>query len=129
MALIYNSDTHPAKKEFRLASGYISTTRIRFEKEGILAVIQAEGSVEFFDAGDNLLASAAVSGQEGGRRLYEDVCCSVVGGAIVLDFPIYEWIDNYPHCDGEHDRWDRRTIGYHTLRFDLDTRIAGADQG
>jgi len=119
MSLIFHSDIDPADREFQLASGYISTTCITFENEGIRTVIQAPGKVEFFGAGDVLLAAAAVAPQEDGRQLFEDVRCSVADGTIVLRFPVYQWIDNYPHCDGEYDRWDKRTLGYHTLRFDL----------
>lgn len=41
------------------------------------------------------------------------------GKTITISFAIVEWIDNYPNCDGEHDRWDSRTVGYHDLVFSL----------
>lgn len=40
---------------------------------------------------------------------------------IKLEFPIYKWIDHYPHCDGEHDRWEQQIIGYRELALDLAT--------
>lgn len=120
-AWIYTSSPAAADKKFQLASGYISTTRIFFENEGIVAVIQAEGKVEFLTAQEVSLAMADIPAQTGGRQVYEDVHCRVSDGRIVLDFPIYRWIDNYPHCDGEHDRWDTVQIGSYTVRFDLKT--------
>lgn len=123
-AIIFRSDLISGTQKFQLASGFISTTHILFEKEGILAVIQAEGAVEFFNSEKNRIAAAKVPAQEGGRQVYEEVCCTVGDGAIVLKFPVCQWIDNYPHCDGEYDRWDRVITGYHTLRFDLETNSA-----
>lgn len=110
------------KKTFQLASGYISQTTIHFENENIVAVIQAAGSVEFFDRDDTLIAAGSVSPDDSGRKVYEDVVCQVKDDVLILQFPIYEWIDNYPHCDGEHDRWDTRIIGFHALNLDLQTR-------
>lgn len=110
------------KKTFQLASGYISQTTIHFENENIVAVIQAAGSVEFFDGYDVLIAAGSVSRDDSGRKVYEDVVCQVKDEVLILQFPIYEWIDNYPHCDGEHDRWDTRIIGFHALSLDLQTR-------
>ena len=110
------------KKTFQLASGYISQTTIHFENENIIAVIQAAGSVEFFDRDDTLIAAGSVSPDDSGRKVYEDVVCQVKDDVLILQFPIYEWIDNYPHCDGEHDRWDTRIIGFHALNLDLQTR-------
>lgn len=110
------------KKTFQLASGYISQTTIHFENENIIAVIQAAGSVEFFDRDDTLIAAGSVSPDDSGRKVYEDVICQVKDDVLILQFPIYEWLDNYPHCDGEHDRWDTRIIGFHALNLDLQTR-------
>ena len=70
------------------------------------------------------IASVKVPKQEGGREIYMDVTCHVENGQIVLKMPIYRWIDHYPHCDGENDRWDAETIGYHTVRYDLETQEA-----
>ncbi len=51
-----------------------------------------------------------------------DVTCSVEAGKIVLQIPIYRWINHYPNCIGESDRWNAETIGYHTVRFSPETR-------
>lgn len=107
---------------FQIASGYISETTILFEKESVVALIHAKGRVEFYDMKDELLAKGELPCVESGKVVYEEVCCKAEGDTIVLRFPIYEWIDNYPHCDGEYDRWDTKTIGYHTLTFDTESK-------
>jgi len=114
----YNSADSAGFKTFQLASGYVSTTRILFEAEALLAVIEAKGVVEFFDCSDRSIAVFDIPAQTGGREVYETVSCGKVENTLVLKFPIVEWIDNYPNCDGEHDRWDSRIIGHHTLIFD-----------
>ena len=104
---------------FQIAHGYCSTTVIFFEKEHIFAKVEASGKVAFYDDGEQLLASGSQPPQEGGRERYTHIRCKVENGAIVLQLPILEWIDNYPHCDGESDRWDDKTLGYRQMRFDL----------
>jgi len=117
--ILFNSEKINGKQSYQLASGYDSQTKIFFEKEGITADIQAVGHIDYYDAENTLLASIKVPESNGGREVYEDIVCEANNGCIVLRFPIYQWIDNYPHCDGEHDRWDTRVIGYHAVRFDL----------
>ncbi len=110
-----------AEKLYQLASGYISETTIHFEKENVVAVIQAKGCVEFYTMEDELITSGSVPAVDDGREAYQEIGCQAGGGILELRFPIYEWIDNYPNCDGEHDRWDTRITGFHTLKLDLQT--------
>ena len=106
-----------------LACGFITRTDILFKEENIAAVIECTGEIEFRRPDDmrNTIAAVTVPKQEGGREIYMDVTCSVEDGQIVLKMPIYSWIDHYPHCDSESDRWSTKTIGYHTVRFDIET--------
>ncbi|MBE6824617.1 MAG: hypothetical protein E7513_04660 [Ruminococcaceae bacterium] len=117
--IVFNSEKDNENKCFQIASGYISQTTVLFEKEDIVAVVYAKGRVEFYNMNDELLTIGEVPVVENGKEVYEEICCKVDENAVGLRFPIVEWIDNYPHCDGEHDRWDTRIIGYHTLTFDM----------
>lgn len=114
---VFNSEK---ESTYQLASGYISKTTVHFEKENVLAEIQAKGCAEFFDADGVLIAAGSVSAEEDGRGVYEEVTCRVDGKLLKLSFPICQWIDNYPHCDGEYDRWDKKILGFHTLTLDLE---------
>lgn len=116
---IYNSETDVRGKGYPLASGYISRTTILFEKENVAAVIQAKGSVEFYDSDGMPIAVGKVPSVEDGKGVYEEVYCLAESNLLKLRFPVYQWIDHYPNCDGEHDRWDTRIVGYHTLTLDL----------
>ena len=118
---LFHSENDKNFKEFQLASGYISSTTIYFELEKIAVKIEARGYIEFFDQEENRLAFIDIPEQTGGKESYENVLCGVEDGALILKLPIVEWIDNYPHCDGEHDRWDSRTIGYNIVTFDVYT--------
>lgn len=119
--IIFNSEKENDNKCFQIASGFHSETVICFEKENIVAVIYAKGQVEFYNMKDELLSVGELPLVESGKGTYEEVRCQVENGTIVLEFPIYEWIDHYPNCDGEHDRWSTRTIGYETIAFDTAT--------
>ena len=119
--IVFNSEDIHASNKFQIASGFISQTTILFEKENIIAVVQAKGSVEFLDRDHNLIAAGSVPAVESGKGVYEDILCDAETGRITLSFPIYQWIDNYPNCDGEHDRWDTEIVGYHPLSLNLIT--------
>ena len=104
------------EKTYELANGHISETVILFSEKMVDAQIQAKGHVDVLDAQGNILTSGDLPAEDSGKQVYQEVICRVEDG-IVLEFPVYEWIDNYPHCDGEHDRWDTKKIGSYTLRF------------
>ena len=115
----YDSTKGPQK--YQLATGYISETSILLQKEGVIAVIQAKGSVELYDMDGQLLATANAPKEDEGRGVYEEVVLDVEGEQLKLTFPIYQWIDNYPNCDGEHDRWDTKKVGEYVIALDLTT--------
>jgi len=106
-------------KEIQLANGHISTTGILFSKEKFVAVIDAGGTVEFFRA-DECVAKADLPKVDSGKGVYDAVICSVNGNSAEFSFPIYQWIDTYPNCDGEHDRWVTRKVGSENFVFDFE---------
>ena len=116
--IIFNSEKEN-NKGFQIASGFISETKILFEEENIIALIHAKGSVKFFDLSEKLLSEINLPSVESGKGVYEEVIIEVKENSIILKFPTYEWIDNYPHCDGEHDRWSTRKIGEEIIKFEL----------
>ncbi len=117
--IVFNSEKDSGKNSFQIANGYVSETAILFEKEGVVAVIEAKGHVDLYNMENELIASGNVPAEEEGKQVYQEVRCKVEGKTITISFAIVEWIDNYPNCDGEHDRWDSRTVGYHDLVFSL----------
>lgn len=117
------SDREKDTGYFQIASGYISETVILFEKENVIAQVQAKGQVAFFNRNGELLASGEVPAMTGGRELYEELSCCVEDGKISLLFPVYQWIDTYPNCDGENDRWITKRVGAHTLTFRMEQKI------
>ncbi|MBQ8029569.1 MAG: hypothetical protein IJ262_09240 [Clostridia bacterium] len=119
--IVFNSEKDSSEKCYPLASGYISQTTVHFEKENLIALIEAKGSVEFYNMEGELVAKGNAPEKNSGKGLYEDVRFQVENNLIKLHFPVYEWIDNYPNCDGEHDRWDTKIIGYNVLTLDTRT--------
>lgn len=117
--IVFNSEKDSGENCFQIANGYVSETAILFEKEGVVAVLEAKGSVDLYNMENELIASGEVPAEEDGKQVYQEVCCKVEENTITISFAIVEWIDNYPHCDGEHDRWDTRTVGCHDLTFNL----------
>ena len=116
--IIFDSEKDNGKS-FQIANGYISQTQVLFEKEKLIAVIDAKGIVSFADIDDCELGTGYVVLEESGKGVYESVVLKVENNVITVSFPVCEWIDNYPHCDGEHDRWDSRVIGYNDVSFNI----------
>lgn len=119
---LFNSQNHTSFKNIQLANGYISKTTLFFELENIFVEIEAKGHIIFKDNNDSIILSTDVESPDSGKGVYTEVFCKVENKTIFLRFPQYVWIDNYPHCDGEHDRWDTKIIGYNELRYNLDTK-------
>ena len=116
--IVFNSEKDNGKT-FQIANGYISQTKVLFENEKLIAVIDAKGAVSVIDMDDCSLGAFYVVREESGKAVYESVVLKVDDDVITISFPVCEWIDNYPNCDGEHDRWDSRIIDYIDVRFDI----------
>ena len=115
--IVFNSQTQN-ENVFQIASGYISQTTVLFEKEKVTAIISAKGSVDFY-VDEKLVSTQSVDAVESGREVYEQVKIQIAQGKIIIGFVVCEWIDRYPHCDGEHDRWDTKIIGYNNVEFNI----------
>lgn len=116
--IVFNSEKENGKS-FQIANGYISQTKILFENEKIIALIDAKGIASFRDIDNAILDTCYIDCEQSGKGVYESVVLKVDGDVITISFPVCEWIDNYPNCDGEHDRWDSRIIDYIDIRFDM----------
>ena len=124
----FESENQPADSGYtsvEIASGFISITEVTFKNEKIIAVVRDNGDVKFRDMEGNSLASVSTPGSIGGRGRYEEIYCRVEGDVILIKFPIYEWVDYYPNCDGEYDRWLARVVGFRPpIAFSLTTHTA-----
>ena len=105
----------------------IRPTTVVFEQEGVSAFVNSLGHIEFFDAQGTSLGFVdrpaaespelyAHSGQYGTVEYTAD------GREIRFRFPVYEWDDFYPHCDGESDRWNRRTVRHFSVVFNCGSK-------
>ncbi len=65
--------------------------------------VSSKGEAVFWDREGKELCRVQEQGQE-----YKEVRLLWKRGSVSLQFGKVEWIDNYPNCDGEHDRWDQR---------------------
>ena len=56
---------------------------------------------------------------DSGDEKFSDLMCIVTDGVIKLGFPQYSYVDNYPNCDGESDRWTKTVSGFNYLCYDI----------
>lgn len=111
---IFDSAALRYEAEYKMVDEGSAT--VLFEKEQILLRADAQGNAVFCD----------VSGQEkyrgradNGTRRFDRVFCDVTDDTITVRFPVIKWIDHYPHCDGEHDRWSEVIVDNLYVRYIL----------
>jgi len=96
---------------FHLSCGYYTATAFLFEQAGFAAVIDCSGMFLFYTPEGKPLGSAKAKPMHGGRGCYMDILLTTDGNRVIFRLPEYSWWDNFPHCDGESDRWDADIIG------------------
>lgn len=116
---VFDSSKVKGYEDYQLACGHISNTTILFQQENIWIDVEAAGKIRFFAMDGAELTQYTLPKSNTERELYEDIRCSVEDCSIVLEFPIYSWIDHYPNCDGEHDRWTLTIKEYFAVKFDV----------
>lgn len=125
--LNYNS---AAQSEFleinALYYNAINPTTITFENEKVKAFVNSLGHIEFFDMEDNSLGFVDVPvsddpSEKAHSAQYGTVRYMADGSKITFKMPLYDWIDYYPNCDGESDRWNRITVRWFDVVFDCST--------
>lgn len=118
--IVFNSTYHPDGEMINLACGYISLNEINFINEKITVNVESRtGEVAFYDSEGNKLLTAMAKTPQSGDEKFSEIKCSAEGNQIKLGFPHYSYKDNYPHCDGEHDRWTKTVSGFSFLCFDI----------
>ena len=111
--ITFDSQNNPNGELLVLASGYVSDNEILFVHEKIIVQIESKtGAVAFCNEQGNVLQAAKAELPQTGDEKFSEVHCAVSEDLIKLGFPQYTYEDNYPHCDGEHDRWTKRISGY-----------------
>ncbi len=104
----------------------IVPTTVYFQQEKISVSVDSLGHIAFFDGEGHPLGSVDLPVHKdpsnyGHTAQYGEVRCGADGSTITIHLPIYYWTDNYPHCDGESDRWDRHVDGWFRVVFDCAT--------
>lgn len=97
---IFDSSSNSSGKSFEIEDK--NSIVIFFEKEQIVLYVDTDGNAVFSTVdGAELYKTKA---EETDRR-YLDFFCQVIDNTITVKFRTVKYIDHYPHCDGEHDRW------------------------
>lgn len=118
--LTFDSVAFPNGTTLNLACGYVSQNEIVFTNENIIVTVESRtGEVKFYNSEQRELLSTKVETPSSGDERFSEVKCIVEGEQIKLGFPQYSYKDNYPHCDGESDRWTKTISGFEFLCYDL----------
>lgn len=100
-----------AEAEFHLACGYYTTTSFLFKEANFAVVIDCGGEFTFYTVDGEVREVIRAKPMVSGRGVYEDIFITTTDTAVIFKLPEYTWIDHYPNCDGESDRWSSRIIG------------------
>ena len=99
------------EERFHLSCGFYETTSFLFREAGFSVGIHCRGAFTFYTVDGKKLETVKAKPMTSGRGCYMDVLISTTEDEVIFQLPDYEWIDHYPNCDGESDRWDTRIIG------------------
>lgn len=102
---------NPAQQRFHLSCGFYETTSFFFEPINLSVEIHCKGEFVFRTAEGEVLEKVQAQPMDSGRECYMDVLITSTEQEILFQLPEYAWIDHYPNCDGESDRWDAKIIG------------------
>ena len=105
MTYTYRIDSETALFETKLDMDQPIT--VLFQRENIVLQADPDGHAVFCRTDGRELLNAKADGK---TSRFHQIRCLVKKDAIVVNFPIIQWIDHYPHCDGEHDRWSERVV-------------------
>lgn len=100
-----------SERRFHLACGYCTTTSFLFEKANFAVVIDCKGDFDFYTVGGEKLETVKAKRMTSGRECYEDIFITTTDDGVIFRLPDYSWVDHYPDCDGESDRWSSRIDG------------------
>ena len=81
---------------------------------GCAVVVSPEGEAVFYDPAGNVIGQA-----EKAEGSYREARFAWTQDAVSVIFGHMVYIDNYPNCDGEHDRWDERWEAQRTVTLML----------
>ena len=117
----YNSEREAAELKAQIPA--TACTFIHFKNENIIVIIDQNKHVfEFYNQDEQLIISGNLPEVTEGRNAYPEITYGVEKDNIIFKLPVCRWIDNYPHCDGESDRWDTEILGFHIYKFNLITK-------
>lgn len=108
---IVNDSKKLNEERFHLSCGFYENTSFLLEGKEFYVVIHCSGRFTFYTITGEKIECIQGKSMDTGRRCYMDVIITTTDDEVIFQLPEYEWTDNYPHCDGESDRWDARIIG------------------
>ena len=98
--------------------GHVEDTEVFFANEKTYMVVTESGELVFENEHRQELAKTTVTPDTKTKK-HDNVYCKAECGAICVWFPVVEYVDNYPHCDGEYDRWSTSYVAYDCVKFDV----------
>lgn len=99
--------------------GFVENTEVFFTGEKVYLTVENTGKIVFTNADGKQLAETFVMPDTHNNK-HDNAWCKAEDGKIHLFLPVVAYEDNYPHCDGEYDRWSEVYIGYNCVTFNPD---------
>lgn len=91
--------------------------------KGYIVEISKKGAAHFYDYNQ-----APIDVLEGPDKTFAEFKVDWSKDSLKISFGHTETVDNYPHCDGEHDRWSTKWADEYTVVLDIGSNKAEAIQ-
>ena len=105
---IYDSAVQVYEEKLEFDCETKPSVTVLFSKEGVILQADNNGNSVFFDSEGNELFKARAEYEEKSR--FSWICFHSGKNVITVNFTVTKLVDNYPHCDGEYDRWDEIVV-------------------
>ena len=104
---IYDSTRQIYEEKLEFEGETKPSVTVLFSEEGVVLQADNNGNAIFFDLeGYELYKARAEYEGKAFRWIYFHVSKNTLS----VSFTVTKLVDNYPHCDGEYDRWDEIVV-------------------
>ena len=104
---VYDSVKDTSEKSFEFEKAGKPEIVVLFLAENILLMANREGNALFLDMDGKELYKDCAEAED---TFFSRIECKASKNILTVCFVRTKTVDNYPHCDGEYDRWDEIVV-------------------
>lgn len=102
---IYDTSTQNTEQEYELNREGDCLAKILLKEQNFALEINSQGKVVLYDIDGKVIDTKKIKSEKYPDKKFSDVIIKISNDKIQLNMLMKKYVDHYPHCDGEYDRW------------------------